>query len=317
MPDPMLVLRSSAVAAAVAALILLAGSWPWRRPRTTFITIGGTLGLVAGLLAGAWALDLAPHFPPREDQDRLLLILLPAAAVVEIAAGFLQRMPWLAWTLRLVVAAGATRVLLHGSVYVMGDPGMRRWPGAEMWWILAGHAAALAATWWLLIRLGKRQAGRTVLLSLALASAGAGVAVMLSGYASGGQLGFPLAAGLAGVALASFLVAGVPDLSGSVGVGVVGLFALLVIGRFFGDLTNLNAVLLFSAPLLGWLPELKRLERIGGRLRGLTRIALTAVPVALVLFLAVKAFTDSAAPARPGAGESSDDYGNFGDRRPP
>jgi hypothetical protein len=267
----------------------------------------------AGFFAGAWLLGLAPNFPPTEVKDRLLLILLPAVVVVEIAAAFLGRRPWLAWGLRLLVAAGAAPVLLHGSVYLTDSagPGTRLWSPGLAALSLGGMAAVLAANGALLDRLAARQTGRAVLLTLALASAGAGLTVMLSGYATGGQLGFPLAAGLAAAAAASLALAGTPDLKGALGVGVVGLFALLVVGHFFGSLRTAHALLLFAAPLLGWLPELLPARRVGPRLRGAARVALAAVPVALALTLAVRQFAADSAPpsATPGVNEpSEEDY---------
>ena len=71
------------------------------------------------------------------------------------------------------------------------------------------------------------------------------------------------------------------------GVGVVGLFALLVVGRLFADLTTLNAALLFAAPLLGWLPELLPARR---GVRVALRLGLAAVPVVVALVLAQAAF---------------------------
>jgi hypothetical protein len=316
MPDPVLILESSAAAAVVAALAVLLAGWPWRRPRPGLVAAGGALGVGAGLLLGAWALRLAPHFPPREDQDRLLLVLLPAAVGVEVVVALLGRLSWLAWSLRLAVAAGAARALLHGSIYLSDSagPGSCAWSPERRWLVLGGLATGLAATWALLGRLAGRGASRAVLLTLALATAGAGLTVMLSGYASGGQLGFPLAAGLLGVVIAS-LVVRAPDLRGPVGVGVVGLFALLVVGRFFGNLSSANAGLLFSASLLGWLPELLPVRRVGPCVRGVARVALGAVPVAVALTLAVQKFAADSAPraATPGTRVPSvEDYMNFG-----
>jgi hypothetical protein len=317
MPDPGLIVKSSSTAAVLAVLAVLLAGWPWRRPRAGWVAAGGALGVAAGALAGAWSLGLVPHFPPREDLDRLLLVLLPAAVGVEVAAAVLRRMRWLAWSLRFAVAAAAAPVLLHGSVYLTDSagPGTREWPPGPACLMLGGLAAALAAAWALLDRLASRGAGRAVLLNLALATAGAGVTLTLSGYASGGQLGFPLAAGLAGVAVASLLLSAAPDLGGAIGVGVIGLFALVVVGRFFGSLTTANAALLFAAPLLGWLAEPALVPCIGPRLRSLARLALPAVLVAAVLTLAVQKFnTDSRGPAA-GSGENEptiEDYMKFG-----
>ena len=87
------------------------------------------------------------------------------------------------------------------------------------------------------------------------------------------------------------------DLRGVLGVGLVTLFALLLAGRFFGKLTTANAVLLLAAPLLGWLPELPYVRRLGPRARGSMRVALAAVPLVVALILAnQKSEADAASP---------------------
>ncbi len=317
MPDPVLILESVAAAAALAVLALLLMRWLGRQPRPEWASAGGTFGVAAGVFAGAWLIGLAPHLPPREDKDRLLLILLPAVTGVEVAAVFLRRLPLLVWPLRLAVAAGAGPVLLYGSTYLTdaAGPGSREWSSVQVLLVLTGLAAVLLANLVLLDRLAARGAGRAVLFSLALAAAGAGLTVMLSGYTSGGQFGFPLAAALAGTVIASLALGQTPDLRGPVGMGVVALFALLVVGRFFGNLTTANAALLFAAPLLGWLPELLPARRVGPRWRGIARPVLAAVPVAIALTLAAQKFAVDSAPASvvPGAKEPSvEDYMNFG-----
>jgi len=316
MPDALLLLKSSAVSAILAALTVLAVGCPWRQPRPTWLFIGGALGVGAGFLAGAWSLGLAPRFPPLEDQDRLLFIVLPAVVAAEISAALLQQKLWLGWLLRLIVAIGATPVLLHGSIYLTDSAGpeTRIWQPEQAALILGTLAAALLVNWVLLDRLASRTASPVFFLMLALANGGAGVAVILSGYSSGGQLALPLAAGLAGAALAAFVLSEVVDQRSSIGVGLVGLFSLLVIGRFFGSLTTMNAVLLFFAPLLGWLPELSFVSRVGPRLRNLARLLLAVVPVAVALTFTVQSFIAASRPptTTPASIEASpSDYLNF------
>jgi hypothetical protein len=137
---------------------------------------------------------------------------------------------------------------------------------------------------------------------------------MLSGYSTGGQVGLALAGALAGAVIASLALGARPDLSGVLGLGVVGLFALLVLGRFFGELASSNAALLFFAPLLGWLPELPYIRRLGPRLRGLARVVLAAAPVVVALLLAQQKFVeDSRAPSSSGSREPSmQDYMDYG-----
>src|SRR5207253_444659 len=130
---------------------------------------------------------------------------------------------------------------------------------------LGGLAAALAGEWVLLLWLTRRQPGRAVPLSVAVACAGTAIALMMSGYASGGPLATPLAGAVVGALAASLALKGEFTLDGVLGLGVVGLFALLVIGRFFGELTWTNAALLFFAPLLCWLPELPAARRVKPR----------------------------------------------------
>src|SRR5262249_26837639 len=151
--------------------------------------------------------------------------------------------------------------------------------------------------------------GRTTLWCVAGAALVAGLVVMLSGYATGGQLGVPLAAALGGVALGSLVRKGKPGTEGALGVGGVGLFGLLVIGRLFAGLTDLNAALLFAAPLLGWLPELLRGRP---RIRAVLRLGVVAIPVVIALVLAQQKFV--AASVRPASviEGSPDDYMNFG-----
>jgi hypothetical protein len=307
MPDPVLILKASAAALALTAVVFLVFGRMGGRPGWV-----GAAGVGVGFFVGAWLLGARPQFPPREDQDRWLLILLPAAVVVEVAAAGLGRLPWLAWSLRLVLAAGAAPLLLYGSRYVTDNagPGSREWTPEQTWLILGGLAAALAGVWVLLDRLTGRSAPAAVPLALALACAGSGVVIILSGYASGGQLGLALA----GAVVASFFLPGDADLRGVVGVGVVGLFALLVVGRFFGNLTTTNAALLFGCPLVLWSSALPFLTPVRPWGRAFAGLSLVGLPVALALVLAWKQFNaDSARPSSPpGVAEPSlQDYLNF------
>jgi hypothetical protein len=126
-------------------------------------------------------------------------------------------------------------------------------------------------------------------------------------------MGLPLAAAVTGATAATLLLSGRPSIQGVLGLGVVGLFALLVVGRFFGQLTTGNAVLLFLAPLLGWLPEGPYLRRLGPVNRGILRVLFTAVPMAVALILAQQQFTANSTQTSPGSsGTTIQDYMDFG-----
>jgi hypothetical protein len=268
-----------------------------------------------GFFLGCWLLEVPFHWPPRDGQGRWLIILFPALIAGELAAALPEVGRWLAWPFRLLIVVAAARVLLHDSSYIadLEGPGTAEWTQEQLWQNLGVLAAALAVVWGSLLGLARWTPGRSIPLALALACGGAGVTIMLSGYASGGLIGLPLAGALGGAFLASFALAGRPQLDGVLGLGVVGLFALLVIGHFFGKLTPLNAALLFFAPLACWLPELPYVRTLGPRVRGVASVLLTVVPVALALVLAQQQYAvDSAKTASDSDETTSQDYMDFG-----
>jgi hypothetical protein len=93
------------------------------------------------------------------------------------------------------------------------------------------------------------------------------------------------------------------------GVGIVTLFGLLVIGRLFASLTNLNAALLFVAPLFGWAAEAIRSRP---RLRAGLRLGLAALPVVVALVLAQQKFAADSQQSGSSSEGSLDDYMSFG-----
>jgi hypothetical protein len=179
--------------------------------------------------------------------------------------------------------------------------------------IFGGLTTALAVVWLSLALLTRKTRGRSIPLAVAFACAGAAVTVMLSGYASGGQMGLPLAAALAGATVASLALSAPFEGDGLLGLGVVGLFGLLVIGYFFGQLAFGHAALLFFGLLFCWVPELPYLRRLGPRLREILRVVLVGVPVILAVGLAQQKFVADSSRNSPGSGEPSmQDYLNYG-----
>ena len=95
MPDPVLMAKAFAFAAALAmAITLLFTMFSSSRPGVA--AAGAPLAILAAVYAGLWVLGLLPHFPPREALDRLLVIVLPAAAGAEVIAARSRRLGWLA-----------------------------------------------------------------------------------------------------------------------------------------------------------------------------------------------------------------------------
>jgi hypothetical protein len=243
--------------------------------------------------------------------------VFPAIIVVELLASVPKVPRWLIWPLRLMVVVGGALVLLFGSTYLpdLNGSGTREWSPAITGLTLGGLALFQAGAWALLALLARRAPGLSHPVCLAGTIAGAAVTVMLSGYASGGQIGLPLAAALLGASVASLVLPGPSRGTGPIGVAVVGLFSMLVIGHFFGELTTTHAILLLCAPLLGWLPELPYVRRLPPWARGLARVILVGALVSAVVVHAQRKFAEdfqspsgSAAPKEP----SIQDYMDFG-----
>jgi hypothetical protein len=317
MPEPVVILTAMGIAVAASALIFVICGWRGRRAvGPPWLNAGWVLGVGFGLLLGCWALGIRPHWPPSEVIDRLLGLVLPAVLVVELLAVFPKVPRWLVWTLRLALVAGGARVLLQGTSYItdLAGPGTSEWSPLLAWVIFGGLGALEAAVWALLSLLDRRAPGPSVPVCLAVASAGAALTVMFSGSASGGQVGLPLAAAIVGAATATLVLTRSSRGTGRLGVPIIGLFSLLVMGRFFGELPSAYALLLFFAPLLGWLPELPYVSRLPSWARGLASVLLVGSLVSALVVLAQRKFDrDFQSPSGAGTKEPSvQDYMNFG-----
>jgi hypothetical protein len=316
MPDPIVMAQAMGLALVASALVLGVCAWWGRRSaaRPAWIEAGSVLGAGAGFYLGCRWLGLWPHWPPSEDLDRLMILVVPAALAVELLAAFPRVPRWLVWPLRVAVVGCSARVLLHGSIYLSdaAGPASGAWPPWQAVLILGSLGAAGAVVGILLDRLARRVPGAPVLVGLAIAAGGSAITIMLSGYATGGQAGLPLAAALLGASAVALVLPGPSRPTAPIGVAVVGLLSLLVMGRFFGELRTAHAVLLLAAPLLAWLPELPRLRRLPPWARGLARVLLVGVLVAGVLADATRRFAAENRPAgAPGANEPSiEDYMN-------
>jgi hypothetical protein len=314
MPDPILMAKAMGIACAATALLCAVFFFWGRRASAPFWTdVGWVAGLGAGFYLGCWMLDLWPRWPPLEDLDRLMILVIPAVLAVETLAAFAKVPRWLAWVLRLALAGCVPRVLLHGSSYLadVAGPGTRLWSPGWAWLILGILAAVLVTAWIVLALLARRAAGVSLVASLALAVGASALAIMLSGYATGGQAGLPLAAALlGGSAVALVVVPGRCRPAAPIGVALVGLSSLLLAGRFFGELRSDHAILLFGAPLLAWLPELPGLRRLAPWARGLARVLLVGIITSGVVVDAARRFaaeSGSSAASLPDGSASPDE----------
>lgn len=312
MPDPFLYIKgigsAALVSAAAAGMLLLilrkrlrsvsqpGGESASTSGSTTSIDQGpfavvtvAAIGL--GLAAGCYAMDLRWHWPPVNGLDRLLTIVAPAALLVEMLSSLRKTPRWGAWTLRLGLAAMTPRILLHGSVYLSGSAGA--WPLWQMVLTLAACGGVLAAVWVLLVALFERSSGVSISIVLGMTTLCAGLTVMMAGYLNGGAFAFPLVAALVTTSAATCLASPLlpaPQSPAGVGFGVVSLFGLVFVGRFFGELSTVCALTLLLTPLLCWASELHLLRSRKPWLIGSVRIVLVAIPLAIVLVVAKREF---------------------------
>jgi hypothetical protein len=91
MPDPILILKARSAAAIVATVILLISAKTWAKAGPAWRGASAVAGAGLGFFVGCLILGMRPHWPPQEDQDRLLLIIIPAVIAVEVVAALSER----------------------------------------------------------------------------------------------------------------------------------------------------------------------------------------------------------------------------------
>ncbi len=279
MPDPIVMAEAFALAAFAGFAVMAALAWRARRGEGAEVSPTGAGWLFAlglGYYLGCWVLDIRPDWRLREDLDRLLGLVMPAAILVEGLGAIRRVSRRLVWGLRLVVAGLGARVLLHGTVYLAGPHDMA-WTTMQAGSILGGIAAAEAAVWIALVTVVRRAAGVPVLLALATALGAAGLTVMLSSYVSGGQAALPMAAALGGAAVVAMTRPATAQVEAPIGLAVVTLASVLVLGGFFGTLRIDHAAILGVSPLLAAVPLLPGLRRLPPWARGLLGVLLVAL----------------------------------------
>ena len=241
--------------------------WPWLPPTPARLNLGWTFGIGLGFYTGCWVLDILPSWPPANDKDRLLVIVIPAALLVESVAACAFLPGWLVWVPRCLLAAAVMPILLYGKGFYedSANPGTVEWPLPTALKVILILAELLLLVWFLLDRLQARASEKTVGAALCLTSATTGAVVMFWGYLSGGLLGIPLAGALAGVTTASFLTASPANKPRFSGVGLVGLYSILILGRFIQDLPTVASLCLLVVPLAPWIAESSGLRHLGPR----------------------------------------------------
>ena len=323
MPDPVDYLKALLAAAVASAMIVLALRFVLRRSVDAIAEVVGVLAVSAGLLTGYGVLQFSWVWPPASALSRFLTIVLPTIVSVELLAAAVSAKgqgfrsgcgPDFPEILRFGVCASVGRILLHGSVYLAG-PGKGNtdaWTSSQTIAVLCGSMAVLITAWTSLCRLSQRSAPGSISLSLVMAILCAGISTMLAGYIKGGAAAIPLAAALAGTTLASSLLSCCAHQSdarpfcGMIGIGLIGLFSLLCIGRFFGQLSSPTAIVIFLSPLLCWISEIPKLRPNAPWQIGAIRLIAVAIPLAAVLVIAKRDFDQKMAPLLAAPSEMDD-----------
>jgi len=298
MLEPLLYLQAMAAAAIVSTTFVLAMVALRRPANTTWLNLASVLGVGLGLVTGYYMLSWRLVWPPINGLDRFLTIVVPATLGIELIAGFVSMPRWIAWFLRLSLAMSIPRILLHGSVYLVGNH-------EPLWQAIAAMtvcAPLLAVVWGLLSWLSQRSPRVSIPVALFLSTLSAGLTVMMAGYIKGGVAAFPLAAILVAASLWIRPVTkhcATPACLGSpavLGVGVVGLFSLLLIGNFFGRVSTVYGLAMLLTPLLCWATEMPLLRRRQPWVVGSIGLVLVAIPLLLVLTAAKRDFDRDFAP---------------------
>jgi hypothetical protein len=284
MPDPSEYLNAVLATFFVSTAILLTLRILSRNCGRVCSESASVAAITCGLLAGYSTLKFSWPWPPDNALDRFFTIVLPALLIIEFITAivgdvqptdtttgpanhhhqrrFYRAVRSLLWIARFSLCCSTGRILMHDSIYLDASNSS----GRDAWWIqnmpgiLLISAMLLMTVWCVLIRLARRTVSGSIELCLSLCLICAGCTTMMAGYIKGGSAALPLATVMMVSALASrFLTrkrldsqeAPVRYSAGTavIGVGLVSLFSLLWIGRFFGQLTSVDAVVIFFGPV--------------------------------------------------------------------
>lgn len=265
-------------------------------------SLGSLIALAAGIATGCRILFPQMEWSLTGALDRFLWLILPASLLIELV-GCVPAVPRATlWILRLCSAMLYGRILLHGSVYLANET--EGWSFLKILTLLLVTGLSLSLMWILLTRLLSGKAPATVPASISLSILSAGIAVALAGYIRGGAAAIPVGSALLSVTVTMGLLKIVnhgPASTGSpfesiTGTGVVFLFSLLFMGKFFGAISTTQSVIIFFSPMLCWLTELKPFRGMSAFQAALFRLIVVSIPLFIILWLARVEFQERMGP---------------------
>ncbi len=309
MPDVLLFLKAFLSSASASTIFVLAfavcrrgkvGSVPESRLSAAVILLSAAIGM----FVGCWVLQVPWKWPLVNALDRFRELILPVTVTVELLACWKLIPRPIVWTLRGCVALAIGGVLFYGSAYVTrGAEILIPW---QTWLILVITLLSLIGVWLLLYRLAARPAAASIGIALGMSLNTAGLVIMLAGYINGGAAAIPLGGAILATFVVTWIVAGTADMRGLISVAVVALFSLLLIGRFFGNISTTQALVIFLAPLLCYVTVLPAMRCLSPLRIGMIRIVLVSIPLVIVLMLSKLEFDQKMAPLIAGFGNRSD-----------
>jgi hypothetical protein len=244
--------------------------------------------------------------------DRFLMIVLPAAMIVEFIGvvrvpddqhNFRSRFSgFCAAAVRFAFIVSVGRVLWHDSVYLSAvESNTNDWPPFVAFGVLLSGAALLYVALRSSMILAFCGVSASLTAGLVMSLLATGMVTMLAGYIRGGAAAMPLAGGICGAALALWMAGkktGPATSHGQflIGISVTALFSLLWIGRFFGQLTTFDVLMIFLSPHCCWLSEFWPFREYGNNYRMAIRMAAVALTLLVVLFFKWQQFMQKMVP---------------------
>ena len=312
MPDPFQYMIALLAAFTASFLAIFISQLAMRATIPSLARFVFMVGLVLGLWPGYRILGFASRWPPVNALDRFLMIVLPAAMIVEFIGtvrvpddqhNFLFRFSsFCAATVRFAFIVSVGRVLWHDSVYLSSvESNTNDWPPFIAFGVLLSGAALLYVALRSSMILAFRGVSASLTAGLVMSLLATGMVTMLAGYIKGGAAAMPLAGGICGAALALRMAGkktGPATSHGQflIGISVTALFSLLWIGRFFGQLTTFDVLMIFLSPHCCWLSEFWPFRDYSNNYRMVIRMAAVALILLVVLFFKWQQFMQKMIP---------------------
>ena len=312
MPDPFQYMIALLAAFTASFLAIFISQLAMRATIPSLARFVFMVGLVLGLLTGYRILGFELRWPPVNALDRFLMIVLPAAMIVEFIGtvrvpddqhNFLFRFSsFCAATVRFAFIVSVGRVLWHDSVYLSSvESNTNDWPPFIAFGVLLSGAALLYVALRSSMILAFRGVSASLTAGLVMSLLATGMVTMLAGYIKGGAAAMSLAGGICGAALALWMAGkrtGPATSHGQflIGISVTALFSLLWIGRFFGQLTTFDVLMIFLSPHCCWLSEFWPFRDYSNNYRMVIRMAAVALILLVVLFFKWQQFMQKMIP---------------------